>query len=131
MAPDTVSLSITTDQPISGDSVTGALDAQGLTAIHALTENDSASDYEILGSADGNVLVAIPVLVESESGEIDSDFLIGAVVEDFGLIAADESSSLAEIELNGRPGEFQESLSTHGQGHSLPLQTTLYPIIQS
>jgi len=118
MAPDTVSLSITTDQPISGYSVTGALDAQGLTAIHALTENDSASDYEILGSVDGNVLVAIPVLVESESGEIDSDFLIGAVVEDFGLIAADESSSLADIELNGRPGEFQESLSTHGQGHS-------------
>jgi len=118
MAPDTVSLSITTDQPISGYSVTGALDAQGLTAIQALTENDSASDYEILGSADGNVLVAIPVLVESESGEIDSDYLLGTVVEDFGLTAADESSSLADIELNGRPGAFQESLSANGADHS-------------
>jgi len=57
---NTVSLVVTADQPISSYTVIGAMDAQGLTVVQALTENDSVSNYELIGSNDGDVLVAIP-----------------------------------------------------------------------
>jgi len=60
---ETDSVTIISDQPISGYAVVGALRAQGLTAVNALTENDPASGYELIGSDDGVVLAAVPLVV--------------------------------------------------------------------
>ena len=59
---DTAFVTITADQPISGYAIIGALEAQGLTAVPALTEHDSDVGYELMGSHDGDVLAAAPLL---------------------------------------------------------------------
>ena len=123
---NTVSLTITADQPINGYTVIGALDAQGLTVVQALTQNDLVSNYEVIGSNDGDVLVAIPHLVESESGEFSADYFGGTIAEGLGS-TADATSSLADIQLNALPAEFQETLSANGQGNSFTFTDDPFP----
>jgi hypothetical protein len=116
---DTASLAITADQPIGGYAVTAALDALGVTAVRALTENDLISDYELVGSTDGNVLAAVP-LVFKEDGTSESLLadVLDLPVESFGSTAGETSSPASTQPDAIRAAEAPETLTPNFRGNT-------------